>query len=87
MNLQELRSEINRIDAEIVALLAQRQALMPEVARQKKEQGLPIFQPEREAEVLARLEELARREKVSPVLTRTIFSEIFNNSKEIQQTI
>ena len=52
-NIEELRSRIDVIDDQLVRLLNVRVACAVEVGRLKHEGGLPIYQPEREQQVLA----------------------------------
>ena len=51
-NIEELRGRIDAIDEQLVRLLNVRVACAVEVGRLKHEAGLPIYQPEREAQVL-----------------------------------
>jgi chorismate mutase len=53
LTIEELRSRIDVIDAQLVRLLNVRVACAVEVGRLKHEAGLPVYQPEREAHVLA----------------------------------
>ncbi|MBI4266405.1 MAG: chorismate mutase [Acidobacteria bacterium] len=53
LTIEELRSRIDIIDEQLVRLLNVRVACAVEVGRLKHEAGLPIYQPEREAAVLA----------------------------------
>ena len=53
--LTGLRTEIDRIDDSILAMLAQRARLVGEVAVEKRARGLDPHQPARFAEMLARL--------------------------------
>lgn len=53
LTIEELRSRIDVIDEQLVRLLNVRVACAVEVGRLKHDTGLPIYQPEREAEVLA----------------------------------
>jgi chorismate mutase len=50
--LDELRRRIDELDEELVRLLSARAACALAVGREKKAQGLEIYQPAREAEVL-----------------------------------
>jgi chorismate mutase len=52
LTIEELRSRIDVIDDQLVRLLNVRVACAVEVGRLKHEAGLPIYQPNREAEVL-----------------------------------
>jgi chorismate mutase len=52
LTIEELRSRIDVIDEQLVRLLNVRVACAVEVGRLKHEAGLPVYQPEREAQVL-----------------------------------
>ena len=54
MELTDLRREIDRVDSEILRLLAERMALCDRVAAYKSAHGLPILDEAREEEKLAR---------------------------------
>ena len=58
LTIEELRSRIDVIDEQLVRLLNVRVACAVEVGRLKHEAGLPIYQPDREAQVLARVQEV-----------------------------
>lgn len=51
--LDALRAEIDRIDAEMTRLFAQRMATSAEIAAVKRENGLPVRDAKREAELIA----------------------------------
>ncbi|MGX8693039.1 MAG: chorismate mutase [Clostridia bacterium] len=53
--LERLRGGIDRVDAELVTLLNRRLQLVDEIAALKHEQGLPVRDEAREAELLARI--------------------------------
>jgi chorismate mutase len=53
LTIEELRSRIDVIDQQLVRLLNVRVACAVEVGRLKHEAGVPIYQPDREAQVLA----------------------------------
>jgi chorismate mutase len=55
--IDELRARIDVIDEQLVALLNTRAACAIEIGRLKRELGLPIYQPEREAAVVRRVRE------------------------------
>ena len=59
LTIEELRSRIDVIDEKLVRLLNVRVACAVEVGRVKHDLGLPIYQPEREGQVLARVKESA----------------------------
>ena len=51
MELQEARSKIDALDGQMAGLFEERMALAAEIARYKKENGLPVFDAQREAAV------------------------------------
>jgi chorismate mutase len=53
ISIEELRGQIDTLDEQLVRLLNMRVACAVEVGRLKHEAGLPIYQPDREARVLA----------------------------------
>jgi chorismate mutase len=55
LTIEELRSRIDAIDEQLVRLLNVRVACAVEVGRLKHEAGLPIYQPDRESQVLGRV--------------------------------
>ena len=59
LSIEELRSRIDVIDDQLVRLLNVRVACAVEVGRLKHEGGLPIYQPEREAQVLSKVRQSA----------------------------
>ena len=82
MDLKELRSEIDKIDDELVKLFAQRMEVSARIADYKKENGLPIFVPEREA---AKLQDVAQ--KAGPelaVYTKVLYDLLFELSRGYQ---
>ena len=60
LTIEELRNRIDVIDEQLVRLLNVRVACAVEVGRLKHEAGLPIYQPDREAQVLGRVKKSAK---------------------------
>ena len=54
MDIKDLRKEINEIDREIAGLFERRMIVSAGIAGYKRENGLPVFDPEREKEVILR---------------------------------
>jgi chorismate mutase/prephenate dehydratase len=78
--LRELRQSLDKIDEDLVGLIARRMETVARVIREKKGQAGGIRDPRREHEILTRVESLARAAGVSAPLARRIFSEILANS-------
>ncbi|HWV56558.1 MAG TPA: chorismate mutase [Longimicrobiales bacterium] len=82
--LDALRVQIERVDAEIVAILARRLQLATEIGRVKNELNLPIMDPAREAEVVRRAASLAREHGIDPELARDVFWRIIAQARVVQ---
>lgn len=82
--LESVRIEIDQINREIVALYERRMACVDEVVRIKAEQGLPIEDSKREAEVLAKMSAYLENEEYASDI-ETLFGCIFDLSKQHQQ--
>ena len=52
LDLEAIRRRIDKIDAQLVAALEERMEAVLEVAAYKKQQGLPVLDAAREAQVL-----------------------------------
>jgi chorismate mutase len=83
--LARCRDEIERIDNQIVALLAERLALGKRTGVLKREAGLPILDPTREAAVIRRVTGVARNAGLPPEPVREIFWQIVGMSRRAQE--
>ena len=57
MTIDELRIEIDRLDAQLLRIFNQRAALALQIGELKKEAGLPVFDPAREKNIFRRMKE------------------------------
>ncbi|MCF7865293.1 MAG: chorismate mutase [Candidatus Pacebacteria bacterium] len=87
IDIQNLRQKINNFDMKIIELISKRQSLMPLVGLYKKENKVPIHQPQREKEILAKIKILADEHKLNPVMLEKIFKTLFKDAKERQRKI
>ncbi|WP_085298210.1 bifunctional chorismate mutase/prephenate dehydrogenase [Cognaticolwellia mytili] len=78
--LGELRNEIDGLDSELVALLTKRRAVTTKVGQLKSEVGMPIFAPEREAELLKVRRQQAIDAGLSPELIEDILRRLMQDS-------
>jgi len=83
--LARCREEIERIDDEIVRLLARRVALGKRTAALKRAAGLPILDPTREAAVIRRITAAARDAGIAPEPIREVFWQIVGMSRHAQE--
>ena len=78
MNLEKARNQIDRIDERIAELFNERQRLSGEIAKIKKEEGLPTQDLAREEEVMRLAEERCG------VYGRELFQKLMDLSKKEQ---
>ncbi len=71
--MPELRARIDALDAQLVALLAQRSALIDEAARIKAREHLPARIDSRVEEVAANARRMARAQGLDPQLADRIW--------------
>ena len=87
LSLEALRDEIDKIDEVIVRLLDRRARCAYAIGRVKKEQGLAIYEPQREATVIARVKEL--NEQLGGPLDQSaivrLYERIMDEARRIQR--
>ena len=83
--LAQCRSEIEAIDRRLVALLAERVALGRKTATIKRAAGLPILDPQREAEVIRRAVTTAREHDLPVEAIREVFWHVVGLSRRAQE--
>lgn len=83
--LARCRGEIERIDNEIISLLAERLVLGKRTGDLKRVAGLPILDPTREAAVIRRVTTTAREAGLPPEPVREVFWQIVGMSRREQE--
>jgi chorismate mutase/prephenate dehydratase len=84
--LKPLRERIDALDAQLIALLNQRAAVALEVGEVKKHFNAPVFRPEREQQVIARLQDMSEGPLASEHIS-AIWREIMAASRALEKTI
>lgn len=85
MSVEQLRRSIDRMDAQLLTLLNRRAALAVRVGRLKKRQGLRLFDPKREGEILRRLTRV-NGGPLPPQAIRAIYREILRQVRRLEQS-
>ncbi len=85
MELNNLRSQIDSIDDELVALFQKRMALCGDIAKLKKAHDLPVFVPNREDTILSRIAGITDKEFTS--YAQELYIKIMELSKQYQQAV
>jgi chorismate mutase/prephenate dehydratase len=86
MNLDDWRSRINSLDDEILKLLNQRGTAAFRIGELKRQQGLPYYNSEREAQVLDRLVGLTSGPLTGDAI-RAIWREIVSASLALEHPL
>ena len=84
MNLADWRRRIDEIDKKLVELLNERSHCALEIGRLKQEAQIPLYQPERENEVLAN----AERNNAGPLTdaaVRRLFERIIDEARAAER--
>ena len=82
--LQQLRDAIDKIDRQIVELLAERLRLVIKVGELKLAHQLPVYDPNRERELIERVTR-AVADPMTPGMAQRIFECIIQESRSLEQ--
>lgn len=83
--LEALRGRIAAADEALVDLLAERLELARAIGAVKRELGLPVMDPAREAQVVRRAAERARDRGVDPELVRDVVWRVMAQARGAQR--
>lgn len=83
-DLKTLREQIDAVDAQLVALLNARSAIALAIGKLKEQLHEPVYQPGREAEVLAHVRALNQGPLDDHAVTR-LFERIIDEARRIER--
>jgi chorismate mutase len=86
MSVEDWRRKIDEIDRKLVELLNERSQCVVEIGRLKRQEGSPLYQPDREREVLAGVER-ANRGPLSEAAIRRLFERILDEARSVERTV
>ena len=81
MNLNEIRGKIDSIDSQLIELISERMECSRQVAEYKKENGMAVFDPVREAAILERV---AERGGIHGDALKQIWATLMEQSRVLQ---
>src|SRR6516165_9084785 len=84
--LKNLRSQIDKLDLQILDLVNKRASLTGDVAKLKNDQGNEIFSPSREEEVLKNILD-ANKGPLDAATVRAIYRELISGSRALQKVL
>jgi chorismate mutase-like protein len=87
MTLDDLRRDIDRVDEVLVRLLNERARCVCEIGRLKREQGIQIYQPDREKDVLRHVREVASEGPLGPDAIGRLFERIIDEARTLERRV
>jgi chorismate mutase len=85
--LEDLRRDIDRLDEVIVRLLNERARVACEVGRLKKTTGAPVYQPDREQQVLAHVRNVAVEGPLGADAISRLFERIIDEARRLERRV
>lgn len=85
--LEQLRSKIDRIDKEMVKIIAERMKLVDEIGTYKRDNHVTVFQKERWSEIFSTRTDWAKMLELNPALVADIYRLIHDESIKRQTAI
>lgn len=82
--LSDLRDAIDSVDAQMLELMRRRLELVLRVGELKSAHGVKVYDPERERQVLARLESCVQP-PMRPEMVRRIYERIIDEYRSLEQ--
>jgi chorismate mutase-like protein len=83
--LDDLRADIDRVDEVLVRLLNERARVACEIGRVKKEQGIELYQPDREKQVLAHVRNVASEGPLGADAIARLFERIIDEARRLER--
>lgn len=83
MDIEEWRRRIDEIDRQLVKLLNERSRAALAIGRLKRERGMPLYQPEREAEILAAVQRM-NGGPLDNEAVRRLFERILDEARSVE---
>ena len=85
--LDELRDNIDRVDEVIVRLLNERARVAVEIGLLKRQLDVPIYQPDREKQVLAHVRGVASEGPLGPDAIARLFERIIDEARRLERRL
>ena len=84
MEISDWRKRIDELDRKLVELLNERSRCAAEIGRLKRRDGLPLYSPEREQEVLEQVERM-NGGPLGNAQVRQLFERIVDEARSVEQ--
>lgn len=84
MDISDWRKRIDELDTKLAELLNERSRCAAQVGQLKRKAGLPLYQPEREQEILERVQRLNQGPLSNDALKR-LFERILDEARVVEK--
>lgn len=84
MSIDDWRRRIDELDQQLVKLLNERARCALEIGHEKHRKGLPVYQPERENEILSNVER-ANGGPLADTAIRRLFERIIDEARALER--
>lgn len=78
--LNDLRTEIDRLDAQLLEILAKRMTVARQIGKYKQQLGLPVVQPERYRQLIASLSSIGEAAGIDASFLQNLYRQIHEES-------
>ena len=85
--LDDLRDDIDRVDEVLVRLLNERARVACEIGKLKKAQGIDLYQPEREKQVIDHVRSVATEGPLGPEAIARLFERIIDEARTLERRL
>jgi len=86
MNIDDWRKRIDEIDGQLAELLSERSRCVIEIGKIKRQQQLPVYDPQREKAIFERLAQNNRGPLENDALRR-LFERILDESRRVERLV
>ena len=83
--LEQLREQLNQVDDEIVRLIAQRQSIVSQIGKTKRDTGMATRDYTREKKVIDRAREKAEQAALDPAIAESVMNTLISGSLQQQE--
>lgn len=85
--LDDLRKDIDRVDELIVRMLNERARVACEIGKLKKADGAPVYQPDREKQVIDHVRRIAADGPLEPDAVARLFERIIDEARRLERRV
>jgi chorismate mutase-like protein len=85
--LSDIRAKIDKVDLQIITLIAKRFAYVAQVGKYKKEKQIPMMQQKRVDEIIGLMKQRAEALNLSPIFLENLYTLIIQEACRMEDII